>query len=285
MRRVWGLTMASLLVVALAGTACGESKASAETIVRSTSSKTAKAKTAKMAISVIGSGSHTSAINVNGEGVVDLAGRRADLTVDAGSAVGGKIRMLMIGTIIYMQLPQNLASQVPGGKPFVKIDLQQVGQQQGIDIAALQQQNPDAASQLAFLNGAGADFHSVGKENVRGAETTHFQGTVDLAKAAQAAATPELKDAMTKTQQKLGSSSLPMDVWIDGQGRMRKLTYSMDIGKLAAANGGPAQTGTLTETIELFDYGVKVNVAEPPADQVTDLSALLAGAGAGAKKP
>ena len=47
---------------------------------------------------------------------------------------------------------------------------------------------------------------------------------------------------------------------VDSNGRLRKLTYHTDLDKVAAAAGQAGVTGTLTETMELYDYGVPVNV-------------------------
>jgi hypothetical protein len=283
MRRLSVLGLLPMLLLALAG--CGTKAADAATIVRSAPAKTTDAKTARMALTVDGT-SGTTNINATGDGVIDIVGKRGDLTMDVGQAGLGKLHVLMFGTNFYMQLPAQLQGQIPGGKPFLKIDLAAASKQQGIDLGALSQQNPDASSQLAFLNGAGADFKKVGTEKIRGTATTHYAGTVDLAKAAAAVKTPEQKTALEKAQQQLGISTFPMDVWVDGQGRMRKMTYQMDLSKAAAQNGSQPG-GVMHATMELFDYGVKVNVTEPPPDQVTDLSALLGqlGGGSGSKRP
>src|SRR4051794_9729850 len=240
MRRVWGLTMAAVLLVALAGTACGESKASAETIVRGAPAKTQKAKTARLAM-VADTTAGSNAVHVTADGVIDLAGHKADMTMDVGQALPGKIRMLLVGLTAYLQLPSELASQVPGGKPFVKVDLQQAAKQQGFDLGAIQQ-NADATAQLDYLRGVSNDVHEVGHDTLRGTSTTHYAGTVDLKKAAATAATPEAKQSIERAEQVLGTSTFPVDVWIDGQGRLRKMAYKMDLSK-SATGGGQAALG------------------------------------------
>ena len=288
MRRLSVVGLVSVLLLALAG--CGTKSADAATVVRSASAKSEKAKTARMALTVATTVNGKN-VSFNGDGVVDIVGRRGDLTMDLGQAAAGlgKVRVLMFGTNLYMQLPQALQSQIPGGKPFVKIDLAAASKQAGIDLGALSQQNPDAASQLAFLKGAGADFKKVGTEKLRGTSTTHYRGTIDLNKAAAAASTPEQKTALEKAVQQTGISTLPLDVWVDGQGRLRKMTYQIDMSK--ALQGGRSGPGVVNATMELFDYGAPLTVTEPPADQVTDLSALLggsagaSGSGSATKRP
>src|SRR4051794_22157149 len=283
MRRLSVLALVPMLAAALALAACGEGTVAAATIVRNVPAKTEKAKTARMAINVTGSGGGSQAINVTADGVIDITSKRGDLTMDLGQAGLGKMRVLMFGTLLYVQLPPQLQGQIPGGKPFLKLDLTALSKQQGLDLGALTQQNPDASSQLAILNGAGSDFKKVGSEKLRGTSTTHYAGTVDLTKAAAAATTPEKKAALDKVREQLGTSTFPVDVWVDGQGRLRKLTYKMDLSKAAAASKSGV-SGEMNVNVELFDYGVPVNVTEPPADQATDLSALLGGLGSGQSK-
>jgi len=280
MRRLGLLSLVAACLVAAAGltSACGESKASAETIVRAVPAKTEKAGTARLAMTITGEGSHSPTINTTATGVLDIHNKRGEIDLDVPNA--GKLKALFFGTVMYMQLPAQAQQQLAGGKPFIRVDLNEVAKQQGLDLGALAQQNPDADSQMAILNGAGSDFKAIGHEQVRGTDTTHYKGTIDLAKAAQGA-TPEKQKVLTNLQQKLGTTTLPADVWVDGQGRLRKLTQTMDLGKIAAANGQAGQTGTMTSTFELFDYGVKVNVTEPAPDQFTDLTAVVGAAASG----
>lgn len=267
---------ASLLTVAVAPLAgCSTQAADAAVLVRDAPTKTASAKTARLALTVSSTSSNAAATTSTADGLIDLRSQASDFTIDpkiAGNSA--KLHMLTLGTIIYMQIPPQMRAQA-GGKSFVKIDLQAAAKAQGLDLAALQEKRPDADSQMAILSGAGSDFSKVGTEQVRATTTTHYRGTVDLVKANQNAS-PAAKAAVEKLRQQLGTATLPMDVWLDGKGRLRKMVYRVDLGKIAAATGKSGVTGQLTETMELYDYGVPVHVVAPPADQVTDLAALQA---------
>ena len=59
-------------------------------------------------------------------------------------------------------------------------------------------------------------------------------------------------------------SDLPVDVWIDGDGLLRRLR--MDL---------PFEGQHMSMVMDLDEYGVDVAVEAPPADQVTDLSSAL----------
>jgi hypothetical protein len=73
---------------------------------------------------------------------------------------------------------------------------------------------------------------------------------------------------------------VPFEVWIDDEGRMRKMAIVMDLTELFDQLGGddmPAGFGgEMQMELELHDYGVEVDVEAPPAADVErlDLSEL-----------
>ena len=115
----------------------------------------------------------------------------------------------------------------------------------------------------------------VGTEDVRGSATTHYRAVVDLNKAADQS--PTARDAIKSTVKLLGSSSMPVDVWVDAQGRVRRMKYVVDLSKSKVTASTASVPGSVTFTLELFDFGVPVQAVVPPADQVVDLSALSGG--------
>lgn len=109
-----------------------------------------------------------------------------------------------------------------------------------------------------------------GHEKVRGVDTIHYKGTIDLKKRAQAANAPaEVLDAIDAS----GVSTVPVDVWVDGQGLVARVQTSLAVsGSQSPANGISGDV-----TAEFFDYGKAVNISAPPADQVKDASEALSG--------
>src|SRR6266540_2709629 len=59
----------------------------------------------------------------------------------------------------------------------------------------------------------------------------------------------------------------PADVWIDEQGRLRKIHYAVTL-KVPEGMEATATQMTIETTQELFDFGVTVKVTPPPANQV-----------------
>jgi hypothetical protein len=84
------------------------------------------------------------------------------------------------------------------------------------------------------------------------------------------------------------AKSVPIDVWLDSQGRLRRYEQVTDPAnlKLPAQSQAAAMTaGAITIHVELFDFGSTVDVNLPPADQVADLSQLQGGASPSATPP
>jgi hypothetical protein len=57
----------------------------------------------------------------------------------------------------------------------------------------------------------------------------------------------------------------PADVWIDQQGRLRRMHYAVT---MKVPGEGASVPMTVETTLELYDFGVEVHVAPPPANQV-----------------
>jgi hypothetical protein len=62
-----------------------------------------------------------------------------------------------------------------------------------------------------------------------------------------------------------GVKTLPLDVWVDGNGYIRKVSYDEHAGRRQAA----------TVTMELHDFGRPVAITAPPSDSVVDLTRMV----------
>ena len=260
--------LVAALVACLALVACSSSEdADAVEAVRRAPDRTIEAGSARAGLNV----SFTSGgapVAIRGDGVFDLRNRVGGLTLDlgalAGAFGGGPVETVIGGDAVYVRLPPGQ----PGGRPWLRLDVATLSQQAGLtqgSLAQLQQADPTQA--LTYLKGALDDVDEVGQEDVRGEETTHYRGTVDLRKAS-ASLPPEAQGGVEQLVASLGTSTLPADVWIDDDGRIRRMRFSAD-----ADGAGPSQPGTVE--IDLFDFGVTADVQLPPPDQVTDLANLF----------
>jgi hypothetical protein len=133
----------------------------------------------------------------------------------------------------------------------------------------------DPVQILEALRGVAGEPEVVGTEPVRGVETTRYSATADVARALEAV--PEEQRARLEAQlDQLGDTTIPIDVWVDGDGLPRRVR--VDMAASYAAMGLDDASAVLT--VELFDYGTPVVIDVPAADEVTPLGDDIGGLGA-----
>ena len=123
---------------------------------------------------------------------------------------------------------------------------------------------------FAMLAGIQPGTKYVGPDEVRGVPVAHYQGTLDLQQAANAAALPGVQPAhVAVAKQALGNAAralspkVPFDVYLDAQGRMRRF-----VGQFTYSAGGSPQTVVnVTSATELFGFGTPVDVTVPSVAQ------------------
>ena len=90
--------------------------------------------------------------------------------------------------------------------------------------------------------------------------------------------TPAQKKSLDTLKTKFGLTTIPVEVWVDGDGRVRKLSETIDMSKATGAAAAAAQAGAVNLTMEIYDYGTSVHIDAPPPDQVADITNALQGA-------
>lgn len=270
------------LVLAMSLGACSSgsgSKAGATNAVRliaDSADATTAAGSAKVSMVMTTSGSSTPFMRA--EGVTDQKTQSADLTMDISVAgQSEQLRVLTVNGVVYMDFGSALAAEgvsLPGGKAWISIDPKAVGLSTG---AAAQDPsqgvNPDGY--LASLRGVTGDVTKVGSEAVRGVETTHYKGTLDLAKALDKVPSAERAEVQ-KSLKTLGTGAIPFEVWIDAQGRLHRLTMTFDSSDMnLGSSGAQAIKGPIALSMELYDYGAPVNVTPPPANETVPFADFL----------
>jgi hypothetical protein len=211
---------------------------------------------------------------VNSEGEVDFeasSGRVRIQVPDTGFG-GGEIETLFDGETIYLRLPEGAAPT-----PWVRFDLEDLEGLPGFE--GFQDASSDPSGTLGFVAGATGDVEEVGEEEVRGVDATHYRFTVDLDQAVENAP-DDLQDALRRQADTLGVDELPTEVWLDGDGRIVRQSFEIDLAdtELSTPADGttpPELEGGVTTTIEYYDFGLDVEVEPPPAAEVTDFTELL----------
>jgi hypothetical protein len=265
------------LALAALPLACGGESLSPQAAVAQAATKYEEAGSSRVSMSATMTGVAGGPFTFAGEGEFDR--ERARMTLDmselgeaTGGAFAGELEMILDDLVMYMKFPEAITEQLPGGKSWVRIDLRQAGKELGIDLEELMQvQQSDPSQSLQYLRGASDDFEEVGEEEVRGVETTHYRGTIDLHKAVEQL--PEdARGSFERAIDLIGTDELPLDVWIDDDGMARRMKYEQP---LPSAGG---EEGAMELTMEFFDFGVDVDVEPPPSDEVIDIQELI-GAG------
>jgi hypothetical protein len=239
---------------------------------------TLNAKTADVTFSESVHATSTSGSNesetVTGSGQLDLTSNAFNLHVNAPS--GGSDEVLETGGVLYIQVPAAQESSVPGNKPWESIDLNQVDEAKlGKSFSQLSSLNSEDPTQaLSNLSAVSDNVTAIGPATVAGVATTEYKAEVDLAKVAAQAQTREgakAAGAITQEQQALGTSPIPVSVWIDSTGLVRQVSEQIPIP--AASTGASNGNGTATVTMSFSGFGTPVQLAPPPAPQVADVTA------------
>ena len=202
-------------------------------------------------------------VPLNGSGVIDPAAKKARLTIDTTVPGMGSMQIeeILDGLALYIRM-EALARLIPGGKPWLKVDLEKLGEAGGVDMQSLMQSGGgDPTQYLKFLEAVG-ESREVGSERVNGVPTTHWRATVDLEKASKEIA------------ERAGVKQIPVDAWIDADGRIRRQSMAWT-----------QQGMSVNVAMDFVRFGVPVNVSAPPADQVTDFTGLAALGSAAGSQP
>ncbi|MEU9915309.1 hypothetical protein [Streptomyces sp. NPDC051001] len=166
----------------------------------------------------------------------------------------------------YAKMGDKFAEQA-GGRHWIRYDYDDLADLGGGSGAYLrdQMQNTTPNQSVKLLLASG-DVKKVGAEKVRGQETTHYSGTVDVADLAgknSSLSASQLAD-LKKQLEQAGVTTQQVDIWVDDQDLLVK---KVEKGKMA--------TGDLTQTAYYSDYGVKISAEEPAAGDTQDFKELL----------
>jgi hypothetical protein len=227
------------------------------------------------------------------KGAVDTSAKRSRMSVDLssvaelmksfGSSLGGtvtgdlgspedwKLEVIQDGDIAYVHFPL-LAKQLPGGKTWLKGDAKTLS---SADAGQLKQfgslAGTDPRDVFGLLEAVSGSIEAVGTDELHGVETSHYKATIDIAKLEQLVPAAQ-RDSLGTVEQgarQAGLAEIPLEIWIDGEQRVRKLSIDVD-----AKQPGTSASLKASLVVELYDYGKALELELPPADQVADAATL-----------
>jgi hypothetical protein len=162
------------------------------------------------------------------------------------------------------------------------IDLTAVDGLSASEVARLTgtQSGSSPAELLDLLREAGS-VEDLGAADVRGTPTTHLRVTVSFAEMIEA----QGLDA-AELEQMVGDVSaalvfeMPFDVFVDDQGRVRRVGLTFDLESIEALGGAdlpPGAAFSMETTVDFFDFGADITVEVPTDEVVVDLTQAFAG--------
>jgi hypothetical protein len=258
MRRV-ATTALVLLLSALAACGSGDTVAAEDAykVLLASPDATSDAGPAKVSYTIeVGTGQV-----IEAEGVIDASTESASIEMEIPG--GGTLNMITQGHTMYLEIPSEARAELGVSTPWASIDIQRTGEAAtGLAGGGLTNSaTNDPADALAALRGVAKDgVRTIGREEIRGTDTTRYEADVDLQRAL---ATQEIADreAFEQFAERLGGGTSRYNVWLDDDGVVRKMSFRM-----------PVAGTMLRMTMEFYDFGRATVPELPPPGDVTDIT-------------
>jgi hypothetical protein len=218
----------------------------------------------------------------SGEMTMDLAGVPGASALPGGGT--GNVRMVFQYPVIYMDMPF-LAGKLPEGKTWMKLDLAKAAQAAGINLSQLSSlEQGDPTQFLEYLRASSGGVLKEGTEVIDGVPTTHYFATLQLSSVLARLPSSDQAAAKAALEKLGGAGAIPVDVWVDAQGRVRRIQLTVAAGTPTTTAGGAAGAASGvsgTVTIDFTSYGPVPPVVPPPAGEVFDAISLATAGVAG----
>jgi hypothetical protein len=263
-RSIGVVCRAALVVATVAVAACSSGDGGGGSVdvakdpkaaLAATSQRTTAARTVSLSLSA---STRTNKNVLTGSGKYDFPAKLGRFTL---KTPGTTSEIVLTEEAIYVKNPKKVAGQ----KTWILL-------RNGIEgaasyLASLRQQ-VDPRTTLDALGASVVDLKSIGTDKVRDAKTTHLKGRVDLTDTAIAAAPADQQQGLRNARDALHVQTYPIDIWLDGDGRLRRVSYAITTTATGTSN-------TTTVTLELFGFGEKNTIKVPPDNDVRDGAGLL----------
>ncbi|MFB7510338.1 hypothetical protein [Streptomyces broussonetiae] len=177
------------------------------------------------------------------------------------------MQMKIRSDALYAKVPAQKLARF-GGKHWIKEPLALIAAQGAAGKAGtdqLKQANPALAVRMLISSG---DLRKVGREAVRGTATTHYTGTLDVAKmiAGRQGLTPDDVKFLKKRLAASGAADDHIDLWVNSENLPVQMQEQMQ-----------TDTAEVTSTTYFSDYGVAVDLSVPDASDTFTLHSVTGG--------
>jgi len=182
-------------------------------------------------------------LSMTGEATMSADSTRGRMTFKAegSSAIKGSFEALTVDGVIYMK---GDGIPLPPGKEWLKA------------------QDPPTSTMspsefVGFLRDSG-DVENEGTEEIRGRQTTHFSGPLDIRKVAEASGS-QIVERLNRTPD-AEKMDTQIDIWVGEDGLPARMMLEVE--------PPDGQEGQMTMTTDVLEYNVDVDVKPPPASKV-----------------
>ncbi|HVS99428.1 MAG TPA: LppX_LprAFG lipoprotein [Solirubrobacterales bacterium] len=179
----------------------------------------------------------------SGSMIFDESGRAEGTLTVRGHKTGREETVTAIGDGTTSYISSDSFDSIPGGKRWVEVEFASTAGEAGASAANGPREG------LKVLEGV-EDAEKLGQEDIDGVPTTHYRGTL-----------PHPEEVFGV---KVDLSDLHVDVWIDGQERVRRIQVSVK----SAVSGVEGSAATTEMTIDYVSFGRVPKIELPPADEV-----------------
>lgn len=190
-------------------------------------------------------------IGVDMDGIADLSTGAADFTMGLeGPGISSELRLLTDTTTVWVS---------DDGSTWYEISASEFASGSGTPA------NLDASGYLAFLDQVG-EVSEVGPQEIDGVDTTQYHAEIDIADFA------ELQGAGVDaaTLEQAGIETMPLDVYIDGDDFVRRVTLSME----ADIDG---TSFSMDIAADYSDFGTTTSIETPPSGEILPGSSATVG--------
>jgi hypothetical protein len=165
---------------------------------------------------------------------------------------------------------------LPDGVEWVEVtaaDLEEFG----IDLEAAKEQQQQANQALALLSESG-EVEETGTETIDGTDTTTYRVVTDLVAVNEESGI--VSGPLLDQMRGLFGDEVELDVWIDGDGYVRRIEYGVDLAESPDLPPGMPAQGNLDYRIEMSEFSDDFQPpAAPDPDTVIPMSEYAPGGG------
>lgn len=210
---------------------------------------------------------------MSGAGWFDFA--RLASQVDIVTPFGQEIRLCSSNVIFYEKAPAEIRGNFPGDRPWLQFDFDAADRAQyGGPIYVFRTDGGDDPWQMLGALTAVSAVHLAGEDTIGGVETRHYEGSLRLADLV-AAGDEETKQGRAEFASKIGIEAVPVEVWLDAAGRVRRLQATVPL----TLPGLDGITFMGTGGLEFSEFGTPVETAGPGPDDSDDVTSVIAADG------